>query len=56
LFEFGDAAVIRIVREVSLEQRVETLEGGGFPIPEELGFEVVFATEFGLASRTGQQL
>jgi len=38
------------------EQRRQTFEDGGFPVGEELRFDVVPAAEFGLAGGTGQQV
>jgi hypothetical protein len=55
LFEFGDADLILIVEPFGLEDSRQAIEDGGFPMSEELGLDVVLATEFGLADFAAQQ-
>ena len=56
MFEFADADLILIVERIALEENVQPIEDGGFPVSEELRLDVVLATEFRLADFAAQRL
>jgi hypothetical protein len=56
LFEFGDADQITIVEAFGLEDGVQSFEDSGLPVGQEVGLDVVLATEFGLTGFTPQEL
>jgi hypothetical protein len=56
LFEFGDADEVGVVGTFGLKDGVEAVEDGGLPGGQQVGLEVVFAAEFGLAGLAAQEL
>jgi hypothetical protein len=55
LFELGDALLILGGLGIVLKERMQTLEGAGLPVGEELGFEIMLAAKVRLAGGAGQE-
>jgi hypothetical protein len=56
LFEFSDAELIAAGVLVVLKESVQAFEDSSLPVANELGFDVVLAAEFSLASSAGEEI